>query len=725
MAGGVADNRGMTSAFTPEIAALENAPAQGAPALKERGTALFQRGFPERALAAFDSVLAKDPSDLQALVARISLLISLERPRAAWRMACEHRAALDTIAPGCNAFAAAALAVEEKDEARAAYGRGIALDPSNARALAGLAHLEARAGEHESALRRLQACLRIAPEQPDHWANLVDCLVMCRRVGDAANLLQQALARFPANMAFAVRVPLLKSYLGDFDGASKDFARLPEKSYGLLAQILKVASPASAAALRADRSKLPRPRELFTHHVFDGMRQADWRQEATLTQVLRELLAQARKYGGEPDWRDAQFYTLLLPLTETEQLHIRDTTAATVRERVARFPLPDTGVPPPRTDGRMHIGISTPSLLDARTAHGLREELRLHDRSRFAFHLYSPVHSKDDAVHGFFEGLAEVVEIGHLTADEAVLRMRLDRLDLWLDLTYFTPTCRIEIPAYRVAPVMVRRQNWQRTHRPPCDYSMGDTVTHPGPLDSLDNGAIARMPSTCWIGIEWESADPAAATRVETGLPEQALVLCAFVPSVVTIDSLSFGTWMRILRALPHAVLWLQQVEDAARANLEREAASAGIDPARLVFAPKLKRTELLARLPLADLYLDTLRFSSPQMVATLLRAGIPALAVAGHNMASRLGASVVTAAGLPECVLPDAAAYEAEAIRLGKDPAALAALRAKLRANHATAPLFDMAGRVREWENAWVTMIERQRAGLPPQAFDVTPARP
>lgn len=716
----------MTPVFTPEIAALENAPAQDAHALKMRGAALHQRGLPERAIVAFDSVLAQDPSDLQAIVARINLLVALERPHAAWRMAREHRRALDTVAPGCNAFAAAALAVEDREEARAAYERAIALDPSDVRALAGLARIEARAGEHEPALQRLQACLRMAPAQPDHWADLADCLVMCRRTGDALSLLRQALARFPGNPAFAVRVPVLKSYLGDFDGASKDFAMLPEKAYGLLTQILKVASPASAAALRADRSKLPRPRELFTHHAFDGMRQADWRQEEQLTQVLRELLAHARKHGGEPDWRDAQFYTLLLPLTETEQLHIRDTTAATVRERVARFPLPDTGAPPPRTDGRIHIGISTPSLLEARTAHGLREELRLHDLSRFSFHLYSPVPSKDDAAHGFFEGLAEVVEIGHLTPDEAVLRMRLDRIDLWLDLTYFTPTCRIEIPAYRVAPVMVRRQNWQRTHRPPCDYSMGDTFTHPGLLESLGNGAIARMPSTCWIGVEWEDADPAGTvTREQAGLPGEATVFCAFVPSVATIDSLSFRTWMRILHAVPRSVLWLQPVESAARANLEREAASAGVDPARLVFAPRLRRPEMLARLPLADLYLDTLRFSSPQMVATLLRAGVPAVAAAGHNMASRLGGSVVTAAGLPECVLPDAAAYEAEAIRLGKDPAALAALRAKLRANHATAPLFDMAGRVREWENAWVTMIERQRAGLPPQAFDVTPARP
>lgn len=718
----------MTDALSPELAVLDEKVrmASGdAASLKVHGVALHRAGFPERALLAFEGALEADPADPEPAVASINLLLALQRTGAAWRMAQAYRAALEGLPAGCLALAAAAQGIDDIAAARAAFGRALSLDPASVRALAGLALIELRAGEHAAGIARLEACLRIDAARPDHWANLVDGLVLARRVRDALAVLQRAQSHFPRDGALAVRVPVLKSYLGDFDGAAKAFTLVPEKSYGLLADILKAASPASAAALRSGSGTLPRPEELFAHHAFDGMRQADWRHEEQLTVVLRGLLARARAHGGEPDWRDSQFYTLLLPLTETEQLHIRDTTAATVRARVARFPLPDTGAPPPRTDGRFHIGISTPSLLEGKTAHGLREELRLHDRDRFAFHLYSPVPSLDNAVAAFFGELAEVVEIGHLSPAEAALRMRLDRLDLWLDLTYFTPTCRVEIPAYRVAPVMVRRQNWQRTHRVPCDYSIGDTFTHPGALESLGTGATARMPSTCWIGVEYEAPAPGTVSRAAAGLPPDAIVLCAFVPAPVLIDPHSFRTWMRILAAVPAAVLWLLPVEAAARANLEREAASAAIDPVRLVFSPKLGRPDLMARLPLADLYLDTLRFNSAAFVADALRAGVPALAVAGHNMASRLGGSVVTAAGLSECVLPDAAAYEAEAIRLGKDAAARAALREKLRAHQSTAPLFDMAGRVREWENAWITMIERQRAGLPPQAFDVTPARP
>jgi len=70
--------------------------------------------------------------------------------------------------------------------------------------------------------------------------------------------------------------------------------------------------------------------------------------------------------------------------------------------------------------------------------------------------------------------------------------------------------------------------------------------------------------------------------------------------------------------------------------------------------------------------------------------------------------------------VMESPAAFAAQAVRLGRNPQALQQLRQQLLAEKATAPLFDLAARVREWEAAWATMAERTRAGLAPAAFDV-----
>ena len=199
-------------------------------------------------------------------------------------------------------------------------------------------------------------------------------------------------------------------------------------------------------------------------------------------------------------------------------------------------------------------------------------------------------------------------------------------------------------------------------------------------------------------------------------------MLCATVPSVM-LDPESFSAWMKILRSLPDAVLWLPAYSLQIAANLVREANAAGVNENRLLFAHRLSRAQSLACLKHADLFLDTLRFNANLGLEDALRMGVPAITCAGNSMASRLGGSMVRAAGLPDCVMESPQAYVAEALRLGRNPPALRQLRQQLSAGKTAAPLFDLAARVRDWETAWTTMTERSRAGLPPAAFDVAPA--
>ena len=127
----------------------------------------------------------------------------------------------------------------------------------------------------------------------------------------------------------------------------------------------------------------------------------------------------------------------------------------------------------------------------------------------------------------------------------------------------------------------------------------------------------------------------------------------------------------------------------------------------------------------MADLFVDTVRFNANHGLADALRMGVPAVTCAGQSMASRLGGSIVRAAGLGDCVVDNPAAFVETVVRLGKDSGARRELRARLARQHATAPLFDPAARVREWEAAWTMMVQRHQSGLPPQAFDVPAQAP
>ena len=94
---------------------------------------------------------------------------------------------------------------------------------------------------------------------------------------------------------------------------------------------------------------------------------------------------------------------------------------------------------------------------------------------------------------------------------------------------------------------------------------------------------------------------------------------------------------------------------------------------------------------------------------------GLPVLTALGPTFASRVAASLLNAAGMPELIVSSLAEYEQAAIRLAREPALLAALKAKLVQNRAQCALFDTARFTRNLESAYIAMWERYRRGEPP----------
>jgi len=157
---------------------------------------------------------------------------------------------------------------------------------------------------------------------------------------------------------------------------------------------------------------------------------------------------------------------------------------------------------------------------------------------------------------------------------------------------------------------------------------------------------------------------------------------------------------------VPGSVLWLSPTSDATYANLRREAGKRGIAPERLIFAPRAELGTYLARLRLADLFLDTWPYNAGTTANDALFVGLPILTCAGETMASRVAASQLLTMAMPELVTRDLAEYETLAIALGRAPERLAGLREKLQAQRERTPLFDMARYTRGFEdaltNAW-----------------------
>ena len=97
--------------------------------------------------------------------------------------------------------------------------------------------------------------------------------------------------------------------------------------------------------------------------------------------------------------------------------------------------------------------------------------------------------------------------------------------------------------------------------------------------------------------------------------------------------------------AVPGSVLWLVDVKSA----WQRQSCGARRPPRRraerLVFAPRRADAGHLARLGLADLFLDTLPYNAGATASDALWAGLPVLTCAGKTYVGRMAGALLTAA--------------------------------------------------------------------------------
>jgi predicted O-linked N-acetylglucosamine transferase (SPINDLY family) len=180
---------------------------------------------------------------------------------------------------------------------------------------------------------------------------------------------------------------------------------------------------------------------------------------------------------------------------------------------------------------------------------------------------------------------------------------------------------------------------------------------------------------------------------------------------------------MEILQALPGSVLWLYGNNPFVPDNLRAEAKAAGVDPARLVFAQPAVLEEHLARHGCADIFLDTLPYGAHTTGADALWMGVPVITCTGRSWASRVGASLLHAVGVPELICSTLEEYKSLALALAADAPRREALRKRLLDARETAPLYDAEAFARGLESAYVTMADRARNGETAVAFKVSDA--
>lgn len=307
-------------------------------------------------------------------------------------------------------------------------------------------------------------------------------------------------------------------------------------------------------------------------------------------------------------------------------------------------------------------------------------------------------------------------------SDEQVAHLMRDlQIDIAIDLNGHTEGSRPIIFAYRAAPIQITYLGFAGTTGADfIDYIIADKVVIPSGHERYYAENVVRMPNSYFPTDSKKAISSCTPSRAECQLPQSGFVFCCFNNSYKITPEL-FAIWMRLLAAKDGSVLWLTYHNDTAAQNLRRNAEVHGINSDRLVFAYKLPMlADHLARHPCADLFLDTLPFNAHTTACEALWAGLPVLTCAGASFASRTGASLLTAAGLPELITNNLQDYENLALELAESPELLASIKRKLASIRTSCALFDTGLLCQHLEAAFTCLLENWQRGIPNQNIDV-----
>jgi protein O-GlcNAc transferase len=349
------------------------------------------------------------------------------------------------------------------------------------------------------------------------------------------------------------------------------------------------------------------------------------------------------------------------------------------------------------------------------------ELMELHDRQGFEIHGYSYGPNDKSAERKRWEqAFDRFHDIRSMSLHQAAQKIFDDQIDILVDLTGYTQNSRTGILALRPAPLQVNWLGYPGTFGAPfADYLITDSfITPPSETAHYNEQLVYLLGS--YQPNDRKRLDAATPSRSECGLPASGIVFCCF-NQTFKITPQVFDSWMKILSNTEGSVLWLLECNQWAKENLRHAAQARGIDPQKLIFAPRAPQDKHLARHRCADLFLDTQPYNAHTSTSDALWMGLPVLTCAGATFASRVAGSLLQAAGLTELITETPEEYERKAVQLAADPQKLATLRQHLVENRSRLPLFDTPAFTRRLEQAYRKMWQRHSQGLPPEFFSVT----
>jgi protein O-GlcNAc transferase len=652
-------------------------------------------------------------------------LFELERIAEAYEEAKKAVELNPDFAHGYNTMGNCLAENGDLENAKAHYLKAWELEPSFSAAISNAAGIARRQGKLDEAINIYTKALEADPGLTAAWNGIGLVYQNDNRIEEALAAYEKGLKINPDdwelmnNKAISLQAKgQIKEAMELYNIALKVKPDSPDIYYNLgnLLQYMQKFDE-SVAAFNAVLQLRPDFNSVYSFLAHSLMQQCNWiNLETAIERIVQNI---ANEISAGKRITTSPFSMLSLPVPAEHRL----LGARQLSDRMAdalNFQRENLDISYKPKGEKLRIGYVSPDFRRHSLGLAFLDLLNAHDRSKFEIFGYGLVRGSEDEVTDHFKASFDHYEDITLNSYEDAARMIVDDgINILVDIAGHTRGARLEIFSLLPAPVQVHYLGYGHTIGADfIPWLITDHAAIPESMAPYCSEKLVYLPDSFLTTTRHEISDETF-ERAQFGLPEDAFVLANF-NGPYKIDPETFAVWMRLLRKVPDAVLWLRAGTEGSERNLRREAKSRGVDPDRLVFAGIIPHAKHLSRLKLADLALDGYYHSGGVTTTDALWAGLPVLTVAGPTPSAQTGVSALSAAHLPELVTYSLGEYEKKLHYYANNRDDLRAVREKLAATRDDVPLFDSDRQARHLETAYEMMWQRYEDGQEPESFDV-----
>lgn len=567
------------------------------------------------------------------------------------------------------------------DEAAACYREAIVLAPDFATAYANLATVLKHQNRLDEAIASCNKAIDLKPDHVNAHNILGTVLASQHRFDEAIACYKAALSFQPEHANVNLNLGAAFASVGRFDEAlaryKKALSIKPDsaEAHFNLAQLLMRCGKLEAAADYFRQALALKPNLAAAHNNLATLMKKEGRLDETLAGFQRALAL-------EPD--NPLFHSnLLLYAQYSPDLSPPGLFAEHLRF-AQRFEWPLIPTWRPHTNSRdperpLRVGYVSGDYFDHAVAFFIEPVLASHDKSQVETFCYYN-NDRHEAMTNRIMALADHwLPCQELSDDQLAERIRADGIDILVDLSGHTGKNRLLVFARKPAPVQATWIGYPgTTGLVAMDYRITDAyMDPPGLTECYHSEQLIRLPGS---GAAYRPAQGCPSVN-ELPATTEGVFTFASLNNLAKVNPSVIALWGRLLTALPKARLMIGNAsEPSVRRRLLEAFGKVGIAEERLWLQPRMPLLDYFALYHRIDLALDPFPYNGGTTTNDSLWMGVPVITLAGENMVSRCGVTLLSRVGLTDFIVRSEEEYLQRALQFAQDLPELNRIRQSLR---------------------------------------------